>query len=79
MARILLLIILVWILYKVVKRIAASANPNPTTTGVEEKFVQCEHCGCHVPISESLIKNNKIFCNNPECLNLDHQKESHGD
>jgi hypothetical protein len=78
MARILLLIILVWILYQIVKRIAVSANPKPTKSGVEEKFVQCAHCGCHVPISESLIKNNKIYCNNPECLNLDHQKEQHG-
>jgi hypothetical protein len=77
MARILLLIILVWILYQVVKRIATSATPKPNPPGAEEKFVQCTHCGCHVPISESLIKNNKIFCNNPECLNLDHQKEQH--
>jgi len=79
MARILLLIILVWILYQIVKRIAASANPKPTEYGIEEKFVQCTNCGCHVPIGESLIKNNKIYCNNPECLNLDDKKEQHGD
>lgn len=79
MARILLLIVLVWVLYRIVKRIAKNANPKPTQSGAEEKFVQCAHCGCHVPMSESLIKNNKIYCNNPECQNLDHQKNQHGD
>ena len=67
MARILLLIVLVWILYLIVKRFIANANPKPTQCGTEEKFVQCSHCGCHVPMSESLIKNGKIYCNNPEC------------
>ena len=67
MARILLLIVLVWILYLIVKRFIANANPKPTRASTEEKFVQCSHCGCHVPISESLNKNGKIYCNNPEC------------
>ena len=67
MARILLLIVLVWILYLIVKRFIANADPTPAQSGSEEKFVQCSHCGCHVPMSESLIKNDKIYCNNPEC------------
>jgi uncharacterized protein len=71
MARILILIILVWILYQVIKRIAASANAKPAQGSTEEKpeqkIVQCSHCGCHVPESESQIKNNKIICNSPEC------------
>lgn len=67
MTRILLLIVLVWILYLLIKRFVANANPKPAQPVKDEKFVQCSHCGCHVPMSESLIKNDKIYCNNPEC------------
>ena len=71
MARILILIILGWILYQVIKRMAASADSKPNIKfeeKPEEKIVQCANCGCHVPESESIIKNNQIICNNPECL-----------
>ena len=71
MARILILIILGWILYQVIKRMAASADSKPNIKPEEkpeEKIVQCANCGCHVPESESIIKNNQIICNNPECL-----------
>ncbi len=74
MARIFLLIILGYLLYQVLKRMAASANSKPNAKSEEnleekpeERIVQCANCGCHVPISESQIKNNKILCNNPEC------------
>lgn len=73
MVRILILIILVWILYQIIKRIVRSANAKPTPFDakeqLEEKIVQCAYCGCHVPISESQIKNEKIVCNNPDCIN----------
>ncbi len=71
MARILILIILGWILYQVIKRMATSADSKPNIKSEEkpeEKIVQCANCGCHVPESESIIKNNQIICNNPECL-----------
>ena len=78
MTRILLLILLVWILYAVIKRIiaksefrnSASANKtdkNGTDEKSAEKIVQCSRCGLHVPESDSHIKNNLITCNNPEC------------
>jgi hypothetical protein len=69
MARILILIILVWLLYQIIKRIAASASArsNPEQKA-EQKMVQCTQCGCHVPQSESQIKNDKIICSNPECI-----------
>jgi hypothetical protein len=70
-ARILILIILVWLLVLIIKRVAASANAKPTPSSPEQKpeqkIVQCAHCGCHVPISESQMKDDKIICNNPEC------------
>ncbi len=68
MARILILIILGWILYQIIKRMAASSDPKPTQKA-NESLAQCAHCGCQVPESECIVKNNKIVCNNPECLN----------
>jgi len=79
MARILLLILLVWILYAVIKRIIAnselrnstSANKSDHDEKSAEQIVQCSQCGLHVPESDSHIKNNLITCNNPECNNTE--------
>ena len=78
MVRILILIVLVWVLYQIIKRIAASANRKPNEKP-EENFVQCTHCGCHVLTSESQIINNKIVCKNPECQTITKEKDLHGD
>ena len=85
MARILILIVLAWVLYQIIKRMLASINaketarpePAPEQTP-EQTIVQCVHCGCHVPTSESQIKNNKIICNNPECQAITDEKDQHG-
>jgi formylmethanofuran dehydrogenase subunit E len=66
MARILLLIVLGYILVKILKRMVASGDTKPSAK-LEEKMLQCANCGCHVPESESHIKNDKVICNNPEC------------
>ena len=70
MPRILLLIILLWILYVVLKRFIASAKQKQTSskeTGHTEKIVACSQCGLHVPESESHMIKSKVFCNNPDC------------
>jgi hypothetical protein len=69
MTRVFLLIALVWILYRVFKRIAIGASQTGQSSQKEstEKVVQCSVCGLHVPESESHVKNNLIYCNNPEC------------
>ncbi len=74
MARVLLLILLVWVLYVVIKRVIASpyfkntqSNSESERSHSDEKMVQCEKCGMHVPTSESLIKNDQVICNNPDC------------
>jgi len=74
MARILILIILVWILYQIAKRLIANTKPEDTSK-LEENFVQCVHCGCHVPASESQMIDNKIICNNPECVKNESSKK----
>ena len=72
MARILILIFLVWILYQIIKRVAAQvnakANAKPSNK-IEQNFVKCTYCGCHVPEAESQIINHNVVCNNPECSN----------
>ena len=78
MVRVLVLIVLIWVLYQIIKRIAASANPKPRLKP-EETFVQCAQCGCHILTSESHIKNNKILCKSPECQIISAEKDQHGD
>ena len=81
MLRILILIVLSWLLYQIIKRMLAG-DFKPADKPVqkpEQTIVQCAHCGCHVPTSESQIKNNKIICNNPECQTITDEKEQHGD
>ncbi len=70
MARILLLIALVWLLYVVIKRAFLTPHSDNTpqqNSKVEEKIVQCATCGTHVPESESVLIESKIICNNPDC------------
>ena len=76
MSRILLLIVLVWILYLIIKRVVASAKQEKSSAkkSENEKIVLCSQCGCHVPISESLIKNDQVICNNPACGNSQHNE-----
>ena len=90
MLRILILIVLSWLLYQIIKRMLANFNSKKTgkpeqkpaktpEQTPEQTIVQCAHCGCHVPTSESQIKNNKIICNNPECQTITDEKDQHGD
>lgn len=69
MARILVLIVLGFILVQLLKRFVSSATKlsDKAEEKLEEKMIQCANCGCHAPQSESILKNNKIICNNPEC------------
>ena len=74
MARVLLLIVLVWILYLVIKRAffsARSGNATPPDSKSEQKpeqkFIQCAACGMHVPESETIKKGDLVICKNPDC------------
>ncbi len=69
MPRILLLILLVWILYLIFKRVSAnlSQDAKKSKQTENEKMVLCSKCGCHIPVSESLLKDGQTICNNPAC------------
>ncbi len=67
MLRILLLIVLVWILYVVLKRFIAAVNNNKPQPPSAEKIVACSHCGLHIPENETHMINNQVYCKNPDC------------
>ena len=82
MARVLLLIVLIWLIYWVVTRLIAfyqskqdKANPNSQAhSGPDQsnqqtnlKIVQCSRCGCHVPENESHIHDQQVVCNSTQC------------
>lgn len=70
MPRILLLIILIYLLYIVIKHFIVKINPSDTmaeSKTKEEKIVACSQCGLHIPENESHLVNNAIVCNHPSC------------
>lgn len=72
MMRVLLLIVLGWLVYMLIKRAFFSTNSTNSTRQrakpeAEQKFVQCVNCGMHVPESESIKKDELVTCNNPDC------------
>ena len=75
MARILILIVLAWILYQIIKRFIANAkvqdseqtSQQPAPESLEQKIVECTQCGCHVPESDTKVVHEQIICNNPQC------------
>jgi uncharacterized protein len=70
MLRILLLLILIWILYAVLKRFIKFVAYRNTTTDKplsSEKIVACHHCGLHIPESETNTIDDAVYCNNPDC------------
>jgi formylmethanofuran dehydrogenase subunit E len=67
MARILILIVLAWILYRIFKHLFVNANKQQPAPKSEEEILQCAQCGCHVPEDETKLIHGQIICNNPEC------------
>lgn len=70
MSRILLLILLIWVLYIVVKRFISKSTPMHTpkeSDSETEKIVACNQCGLHIPESESRLVGDLVVCNNPKC------------
>ena len=87
MTRILILIVLAWLLYQIIKRVIANIKAQDSTQksqqdadiNQDEKMLQCAQCGCHVPESNTKVVNEKIICNNPECNKARSDKSSHVD
>ncbi len=79
MARILILITLVWLLYRVFKHLSANPAANKQqekSTDNTKRVMLCNQCGLHVPEDESYLKAGKIYCNNPVCKPKDDQAKN---
>lgn len=63
MIKILLLAVIIWLLYRILR---GYANSIPQNGGAKDAkaalMVQCDYCGVHVPQEESLTIDGKHYC-----------------
>ena len=62
MIKLILVLLLGWVGISLFKRFM---NPNSSKSGKTEtgqKMLACSVCDTHIPESEAIIKNSKIFC-----------------
>ena len=57
---VLVVILVYWLLKAYRKGIDRRADPQKTITG--EDMVRCDHCGVHLPRSESVTTRGRYFC-----------------
>ena len=72
MARVLLLIVIVFILYLLFRGFfraqVKGKPPPPATTAQGEDMVTCARCGVNLPRSEAREEGGKLVCaSNPQC------------
>lgn len=69
--RLLILAVLIWLVYRLVKAYAKSLEPPQIKAKSGGDMVRCAHCGIHIPKSEGLLQDGKVFCSEAH-RNLDH-------
>ena len=62
--RLILLAVIVWVIYRLLKGYTKSlAEKKAKSHGqISEDMVRCAHCGVHIPKSEGLFVEGKVFC-----------------
>lgn len=62
--RIILLAVIVWVVYSLIKKYAKSIDGGVAKSQgqVGEDMVRCAQCGVHIPKSEGLFVEGKVFC-----------------
>ena len=74
--RFIILAVVIWIIYMMVKRlIAGNADTEQKTTKPLEDMQQCKYCGMHVPQTEAIENNGDYFCSKQHLKQ--HQEEPH--
>ncbi len=61
--RILLLAIVLWIAFRLIRRIIGPAKTERPKQVDYEDMVTCAHCGVHLPRSQAITESGKTFCN----------------
>lgn len=69
MAKILLLILIVWVVYTLIKRYQRSLNVPQAGPKPVEDMVRCAYCAVNLPRGEALLTKGEFFCT-PEHLHL---------
>ncbi|HSQ05782.1 MAG TPA: PP0621 family protein [Burkholderiales bacterium] len=63
MGKLLLLILGLFLAYVVLQSYRKRVGrQEPRTLREQEDMVRCEHCGVHLPRSESLLASGKFYC-----------------
>ena len=78
MWRLVILAIIVWIAFKLVKRVLlqqsseakAKENTAEHTVKDAENMVKCTHCGVHLPVSEAFLVNQLFYCSKAHLPNV---------
>jgi uncharacterized protein len=60
MSRLLFFVAVIVVVYLLLRNYRRQA---PGEEVREEDMVRCEHCGVHLPKRESILADNKYFCN----------------
>ena len=60
--KLLLVLLLGWIGFILFKKFINPTEGNKTNSDSGQKMVACEVCETHIPESEAIIKNGKIYC-----------------
>ena len=78
MWRLVILAIIVWVAFKLVKRVLLQQSSG--TNGKEgtaehsakdpENMVKCTHCGVHLPVSEAFLANQLFYCSKAHLPNV---------
>ena len=63
LVRLIIILVLVWLIYSLTRRwLASLQNKSSTKNTPIESMARCDHCGLHIPQSESIQANGKTYC-----------------
>jgi len=64
MVKILLLAIVVWLLFLIIRRYNRSLQSGSASskTAASAVMVQCRHCGLHIPKEDSIAVEGQFYC-----------------
>ena len=60
--KLILVVLFGWIGFMLFKKLINPTEGNKVNSDSGQKMVACEVCETHIPESEAIIKNGKIYC-----------------
>lgn len=67
MIKLVLVMLLVWVGFVLFKKMKHSTLSKSTDGSIGQKMIACSVCDTHVPESEAIVKDGKIYCSK-DCL-----------